>query len=74
MGDWKCAGNDQTIGQAEMALALIARLTWADNLRGMRLLHFIDHDSARYVLVKGCSPSLALVYRMLSETWLETAG
>ena len=67
---WRCQGQEQTIGQAEIAPALLARLTWADDLLGRRVIQFVDNDSARYALVKGYSPSLASSV-LLSETWLQ---
>ena len=63
-------GQEQTIGQAEIAPALLARLTWADDLLGRRVIQFVDNDSARYALVKGYSPSLASSV-LLSDTWLQ---
>ena len=35
----------------------MARALWVDQLRGRRVLIFIDSDSARQALVKGSSPS-----------------
>ena len=58
------------MGQAEIAPALLARLTWADDLLGCRLSLFIDDDSARYALVKGYRPNLAPCV-LLSDTWLQ---
>ena len=68
--EWQCQGQEQTIGQAEIAPALLARLTWTDDLQGRRVVQFIDNDSARFALVKGYSPSLASS-ALLSETWLQ---
>ncbi len=49
----------QVIGQAEIFPILVAKLTWAEGLKGKRLLVFIDNESARLALVKSYSPVLA---------------
>ena len=38
---------------------VVARLAWAERLRGRRVLYFIDNDSARQALIKSYSPVLA---------------
>ena len=56
---WKSkAGQTQTIGQAEIFPALVARLTWQRDLEGRKCVFFIDNESARLALVKQYSPVL----------------
>ena len=57
---WKSRADQvQVIGQAEVYPALVARLTWAEHLRGKRVVTFIDNESARIALVKQYSSVLA---------------
>ena len=56
---WKRKSDQsQVIGQAEIAPVLIAKLTWADRVRGRRVIFFIDNEAARIGLVRSFSPSL----------------
>ena len=56
---WKrSALQRQTIGQAELFPAAVARLTWASKLAGRRVIFFIDNEAARLALVKSYSPVL----------------
>ena len=57
------------MGQLELLAAPVALATWHDQLKGKRLIHFVDNDSASACLVRGYSPlvdSCALV----GEYWL----
>jgi hypothetical protein len=57
--EWKAEGKIQTIGQAELVPALITRENFQPLLRHRRVCFFLDNDSARMALIKGCSPSQA---------------
>ena len=69
---WKQGGSSQTIAQAELAPALLARLTWGKELRGAEVVHYIDNEGSKHSLIKGYSPSLECA-RLLGEIWLEEA-
>ena len=43
------------IGQLELLAAVVAYTTFADELRGAHVIHWIDNESAVYSLVKGYS-------------------
>jgi hypothetical protein len=51
--------QSQVIGQAELFPLWVARLTWADRIRGRRVIFFVDNESARIAAVKSYSPVLA---------------
>ena len=57
--EWKAEGKIQTIGQAELVPVLITRENFQPLLRHRRVCFFLDNDSARMALIKGCSPSQA---------------
>jgi hypothetical protein len=59
-------GQTQVIGQAEIFPVLVARWTWAEELKNKRVLYFIDNDSARLALVKSYSPVLPSL-KIISE-------
>ena len=48
----------QIIGQAELYPAVVARRLWRKKIQGRDVVHFIDNDSAKFVLIKGTSPCL----------------
>ena len=49
---WKrSALQRQTIGQAELFPAAVARWTWASKLAGRRVIFLIDNEAARLALV-----------------------
>eukprot|EP00973_Karenia_brevis_P032146 4433034-Karenia_brevis.AAC.1 len=54
----KLPSQVQVIGQAELFPLLVARLTWAQHIRGKRVVFFIDNEAARIGAVRGYSPSL----------------
>ena len=56
---WMQDGHTQTIGQAELLPAVLARSVWCDSLDGRRALFFLDNDAARAALIKARSPSVA---------------
>ena len=57
---WKSRTSQaQIIGQAELFPRLVARLTWANRLRGQRAVCFVDNESARLAAIKAYSPILA---------------
>jgi hypothetical protein len=57
---WKTSVDQtQVIGQAELCPLIVARYTWAEYLRGRRVIYFIDNDSARLACVKSYSPVLS---------------
>ena len=56
---WKCSSlQRQTIGQAELFPAAVARWTWSPSFAGRRVIFFIDNEAARLALVKSYSPVL----------------
>ena len=55
--EWKFDGRTQTIGQAELLPILMAKDTLPEVLRHRRVFYFIDNDSARMGMIRGCSPS-----------------
>ncbi len=59
ISNWGGGERAQTIGQAELAPALLAKLTWLPVLAGQQCFSFIDNDAARMSLIKGYSPSPA---------------
>jgi ribonuclease HI len=59
VNEWKAEGKIQTIGQAELLPALLARLSFRKLLTHRRAVFFLDNDSARMGLIKGYSPSPA---------------
>ena len=67
---WRSGDSYQVVGQAEIIPVLIARLTWAEILRGRHVVFFIDNNAARQSLIKGYSPSLPSC-RILGEAALE---
>ena len=73
VASWKVAGaSAQTIAQAELAPALLARLTWPDALRNAEVVHYIDNEGSKFSLIKGYSPSLTCA-RLLGDIWHEEA-
>ena len=59
----------QVICQAELYPVLVAKHTWARQLRGRRIIHFVDNEAARLGLVKAYSPvllSLSIIMDCLS--------
>ena len=75
----KRAEQFQVIGQAELYPIYISKLTWANLLKGKRVLYFVDNESARLALVKAYSPvilSLEIIvrcqmfdYEMETNSW-----
>jgi hypothetical protein len=56
---WKAddVGKVQTIGQAEILPAVLARVIWREQLQHRRILFFLDNDAARAALVRCASLS-----------------
>lgn len=54
--EWKGDGKTQTIGQAELLPILMAKITLPALLRHRRVFYFVDNDSARMGMIRGCSP------------------
>ena len=52
------ADQKQVIGQAELFPFLVARLTWAERIKGKRVLYFVDNESARIGMIRAYSPIL----------------
>ena len=48
----------QLIRQAELYPVLVAKHIWANELKGKRIIHFMDNEAARLGLVKAYSPVL----------------
>ena len=47
--------KEQYIGQLELLAAVVAYTTFPEELRGRRVIHWIENESAVYALVKGYS-------------------
>jgi hypothetical protein len=59
ISEWKTKeGQKQIIGQAEIYPMAVARATWAEKLRGRKVIFFVDNDSARIASIRGYSPVL----------------
>lgn len=69
---WQSGNKRQTIAQAELAPALLARLTWGEALKECEVVHYIDNEGSKFSLIKGYSPSLACS-RLLGSIWQEEA-
>ena len=59
--------QSQVIGQAELLPVLVARWTWAEDIKNRRVVYFIDNESARLALVKAYSPVLASLNIVLAS-------
>ena len=59
MNSWRSGGNEQVIGQAELAPVALSLRLWSERLRGKFVIAFIDQDAARAGMVKAYSPSVA---------------
>ena len=68
---WKSKSTQaQVIGQAEIFPVLVAKLTWAEQLRGRRVIFFLDNESAKIALIRAYSPVLSsLKMVMESSAW-----
>lgn len=67
---WRTSCHKKTvINQAELWPAVLARSHWRNELRGQRLVHFIDNDAARDSLIKGYSPVIESG-RLVGASWL----
>ena len=58
---WHSLGSDQVITLAEAFAVLLARVVFRKTLTKRRALFFVDNEGARYSLIKGVSPTLALL-------------
>jgi len=61
-------GDEQVIGQAEIAPLTLAALLWQEALCNEHVIFFVDNDSARDAAVRGYSPSLASA-ELVSSLW-----
>lgn len=52
---WAAGGVKQLVHQAELVAVPLARHVWAEELRGRRLIVFLDSDAARFALIRGAS-------------------
>lgn len=68
---WKSkATQKQVIGQAEIFPVLVAKLTWAEELKNKRVIFFLDNESAKIALIRAYSPVLSsLKMVMESAAW-----
>ena len=69
---WRSGTSTQVIGQAELHPILTAKRTWAEALKGQRVIFLVDNDSARDAHIKGYSPSLSSC-RILADSAAEDA-
>ena len=58
---WHDLGTDHVITLAEAFAVLLARVVFREILTQRRALFFVDNEGARYSLIKGVSPTLALL-------------
>jgi hypothetical protein len=58
---WHQMGSEQVITLAEAFAVLLARINFRHALTHRRVLFFVDNEGARYSLIKGVSPTLALL-------------
>ena len=47
----------QIVGQAELLPLLLAKQLWAKRMANRPVIYVIDNEAAKYVLIKGYSPS-----------------
>ena len=67
-------GSKTVIFELEILPVLIARLVWAERLRGRSALYFLDNDGAKGALIAGYSPN-ALACELVSRvTALDLEG
>ena len=59
VSQWQSHGRTHVIAQAELLPVILARITWAELLRGFRVVYYIDNEGVREALVSGSSASLA---------------
>ena len=58
---WHSLGSQQVITLAEAFAVLLARVVLRDCIFDRRVLFFVDNEGARHSLIKGSSPTLALL-------------
>ena len=58
---WKFVVGEQVITQAEAFAAALARRAYETLVTQRRVILFVDNDAARFSLIKGSSPSVALL-------------
>ena len=63
------AGQEQVIGQAELAPVALAFKKWQSRLRRRDVLLFVDNIGAADGLIKGASPNLASA-NLIGLAWL----
>ena len=66
-------GDEQVIGQAELAPIVLAGRLWQEAIRGRHVLIFVDNDSARDAAIRGYSPSLPSAL-LVGELWQTMAA
>ena len=54
---WRARGSKQLVGQAELLPLVMALDRWPEQLKGARVIIFVDNDAARHAAIKGDSPS-----------------
>ena len=62
------AGDEQVIGQAELAPMVLAMRLWQGVLVDRDVLAFVDNDSAKDAAVRGYNPSLPSAF-LVAELW-----
>ena len=58
---WRELGSQQVITLAEAFAVLLARVELRQCIKDRRVIFFVDNEGARYSLIKGSSPTLALL-------------
>ncbi len=60
--------KQQVVGQAEQIPCLAAKLMWADRIKGRQVVHYIGNEAAKFVLIKGTSPTRDSAW-LVHEFW-----
>ena len=64
-----CKGTkQQVVGQSELLPCHATQTLWNQNLRGRRLVLYVDNEAARFGLIKGTSPTLHSAW-LINEYW-----
>lgn len=72
ISEWRSKRDQkQVIGQAEIFPILVAKLTWAEYLKGRLAIFFIDNESAKIALIRAYSPILASLKLVLDCSALD---
>lgn len=71
LAKWRESGHKQLIAQAELLPVVVAKKTWAKNLRDRKVLIFIDNESVKSSLVRSYSPSIHSLELLRVNAWVD---